>query len=121
MRIGELARRTGASTRSLRYYEHMGLIRSERRDNGYRDYDEHSVVVVGNIRRLLAAGLTSAEIGRIGDCLYQGDLRDVPVCADILGLYEERIATVDRNLDALQDLRERLHAELSDLHTQLPG
>ncbi len=34
MRIGELAERTGASRRLLRYYEEQGLIQPSRRANG---------------------------------------------------------------------------------------
>lgn len=38
--IGELAERTGTSERLLRYYDRVGLLRPERRPNGYRFYDE---------------------------------------------------------------------------------
>ncbi|NED82406.1 MerR family DNA-binding transcriptional regulator, partial [Streptomyces sp. SID11233] len=34
MKIGELARRTGASVRSLRYYEQQGLLDSTRTPGG---------------------------------------------------------------------------------------
>ena len=43
MRIGEVSRRSGVSPRSLRYYEELGLITSERESNGYRRYDEVAV------------------------------------------------------------------------------
>lgn len=49
MRIGEVSRRSGVSPRSLRYYEQLGLIDSERESNGYRRYDgvavERAVVI----------------------------------------------------------------------------
>lgn len=38
MRVGELSRRTGASVRSLRYYEECGLLASERAASGQRHY-----------------------------------------------------------------------------------
>ena len=40
MKIGELSERTNVPTRMLRYYEEQGLLSSERRSNGYRDYPE---------------------------------------------------------------------------------
>ena len=43
MRIGEVSRRSGVSPRSLRYYEQLGLIASEREPNGYRRYDDVAV------------------------------------------------------------------------------
>ncbi|MBO0782775.1 MAG: MerR family DNA-binding transcriptional regulator, partial [Ktedonobacteraceae bacterium] len=39
MNIGELARQTGVSIRSLRYYETKQLLSSQREENGYRSYE----------------------------------------------------------------------------------
>ena len=57
MRIGELARRTGVSTRLLRYYEEQGLMVPQRSANGYRDYSEEFVDQIAQIRSLLDGGL----------------------------------------------------------------
>jgi DNA-binding transcriptional MerR regulator len=65
MRIGELSRRTGASRRSLRYYEEQGLLTPTRLPNGYRDYDERAVATVLRIQVLLSAGLGSAVVAEI--------------------------------------------------------
>lgn len=58
MRIGELARRTGVSRRSLRYYEQHGLLHARRGGNDWREYDEPAVDRVRAIAELLASGLT---------------------------------------------------------------
>ncbi|MEU2616476.1 MerR family transcriptional regulator, partial [Micromonospora sp. NPDC007271] len=62
MRIGELVRVTGCTPRALRHYEEQGLIASARTANGYREYDEASVVRVRNIRHLLGLGLTLEDV-----------------------------------------------------------
>ena len=44
MRISEVARRTGLTAKTIRYYEEIGLIEpASRGDNGYRRYDEGSL------------------------------------------------------------------------------
>lgn len=121
MQIGELSRLTGASPRSLRHYEERGLIRSARRDNGYRDYSEDALLVVRNIRTLLAAGLTLADIGQVGECLFTQDLSQTEVCDHVLELYRHRIATVEAHLDASADTRDRLRAELDSLQERAGG
>ena len=78
MRIGELAQRTGASRRLLRYYEEQGLIVPDRSDNGYRDYDPRYVDRVRQIRGLLGAGLTTRIIKQILPCLGQAALDPLP-------------------------------------------
>jgi DNA-binding transcriptional MerR regulator len=73
MRIGELARRTGVSERSLRYYEQQGLLASDRTPGGHRDYPERAVDRVIRIQELFAAGLNSRTIARILPCMRDAD------------------------------------------------
>jgi DNA-binding transcriptional MerR regulator len=65
MLIGDLAELTGASTRSLRHYETLGLIQAVRSQNGYRHYSEENVERVRTIRFLLASGLKTSTIAEI--------------------------------------------------------
>ncbi|WP_150460432.1 MerR family transcriptional regulator [Nesterenkonia ebinurensis] len=71
MRIGELAQRTGASIRSLRYYEECGLILPTRSASGQRYYEESDVDRITVIRQLLAAGLGTAAIDDVLPCMTE--------------------------------------------------
>ncbi|MEV5379111.1 MULTISPECIES: MerR family transcriptional regulator [Streptomyces] len=73
MRIGELARRSGVSERSLRYYEKQGLLTAERTPGGHREYGEWAVDRVIRIQVLLAAGLNSTKIGQLLPCMRDPD------------------------------------------------
>lgn len=59
MRIGELADRTGVSTRALRYYEEQLLLIPQRTSGGQRSYAEADVDRVKLIQQLYTAGLGS--------------------------------------------------------------
>ncbi|MFI5715657.1 MerR family transcriptional regulator [Nocardia sp. NPDC051750] len=71
MRIGELAARTGASRRSLRYYEEQGLLVSTRSPSGQRCYDDDHVQRVALVRAFLAAGMSSRTIARMVPCMAE--------------------------------------------------
>ncbi|POX50592.1 MerR family transcriptional regulator [Streptomyces sp. Ru71] len=73
MRIGELARRTGVSERSLRYYEKQGLLASQRTPGGHREYPEAAVDRVIRIQELFAAGLHSEKIAQLLPCMRDTD------------------------------------------------
>jgi DNA-binding transcriptional MerR regulator len=75
MRIGELARRTGVSERSLRYYEKQGLLTADRTPGGQRDFPEQAVDRVIRIQELFAAGLHSKRIVRLLPCMRDADGR----------------------------------------------
>ncbi|HVW43106.1 MAG TPA: MerR family transcriptional regulator [Amycolatopsis sp.] len=118
MRIGELARRTGVSARSLRYYEQHGLLTSRRDRNGHRRYSEDVVHLVVNLRRLLSAGLSMADVQQFGSCLASPDLGPSP-CAAALEVYEQRIRALDDRIGTLTQLRGNLAAQAEHLRTRL--
>src|SRR5215207_335005 len=70
--IGELARRTGAATSALRYYERIGLLSLAERVGQRRHYPASSAERVALIRLYQDAGFTLAEIGRLLAARRQG-------------------------------------------------
>ncbi|KQN73452.1 MerR family transcriptional regulator [Devosia sp. Leaf64] len=54
--IGELARRSGISTRRIRFYADAGLLSPGRTQAGYRVFDDRDLVVLDLIRSLREAG-----------------------------------------------------------------
>ncbi|MFJ9411244.1 MerR family transcriptional regulator [Streptomyces sp. NPDC101393] len=68
MLIGEVARRSGVSSRMLRHYESLGLVRpSGRTGSGYREYSGEDIRRIFHIESLRSLGLSLREIGRALD------------------------------------------------------
>jgi DNA-binding transcriptional MerR regulator len=64
LRVGELARRTGLTVRSLHHYHQIGLLRpSARSDAGYRLYTAQDVERLYRIIALRRLGLSLTDIG----------------------------------------------------------
>lgn len=118
MRVGELAGRTGASPRALRYYEERGLLRARRRRNGYREFDEAAVALVTTIRDLVGAGLRIADV-----CELVGDRRrgmsDEQVRARTLALYRARLRLVTECVQSLRTLEADLLRRIARLEAGL--
>ncbi len=122
MRIGELASRTGVSTRLLRYYEQQGLLAPAREGNTYRTYDEDDVTRVTRIATLVRSGVPTRLVRQILD-LEDADAAEelAAVCprglaerlAGELAELEDRIACLTRSRDTLRAFLERTeHAAL---------
>lgn len=105
MKIGELATRTGASVRALRYYEEQGLITPGRTSTGQRVYDGDAVDRVLMLRRLFAAGLSSAVIARLLPCV---DAPSAEVTADTIATMREQQARLDGQIDDMIRTRDQL-------------
>ncbi|MFJ2194508.1 MerR family transcriptional regulator [Streptomyces violaceusniger] len=112
MRIGELAKATGATTRALRFYEERGLLSSTRAVNGYRIYDERAIQRVANIRYLLDAGLTLEDIEHFGVCL-DGDLPSSRPSEAMLNVGRRRLSVLDDRIATLARVREELAERLA--------
>ncbi|MBA0053938.1 MerR family transcriptional regulator [Streptomyces sp. AJS327] len=123
MQIGELARRTGASRRSIRYYEQRGLLEAARTGKGWRAYDERSVHRVMNVRALLGAGLTVDDIGHVVPCLDM-KTEDFLACRDspdgVLAMYEGRLAAVEEKAAELERYRAELVERIATLRAGRP-
>jgi len=115
MKIGELAERTGVSTRSLRYYEQQGLLSSTRTPGGHREYGAPAVDRVRRIQELFGAGLNSAKIKKVLPCMRDADggpseTADAQLAADLseererisrlIGDLQGSLASLDQVIDA---------------------
>lgn len=107
MLIGELSERTGASRRSLRYYEAQGLLRTDRGPNGYRCYDDGAVRTVDQIRALLAAGLSTDVIRAVLPCA-DGVPLELELCPELVRTLRRELAEMDARIGALQTSRRAL-------------
>src|SRR5438034_4612980 len=76
VQIGELARRSGLSVKTIRFYSDVGLVpETERAPSGYRRYDAQSLLRLEFVRTLRDLGLDLATIRRVLD--REIDLRHV--------------------------------------------
>jgi DNA-binding transcriptional MerR regulator len=120
MLIGELSRRTGVNTHQLRYYEAQGLLAPGRGTNGYREYAEDAVLTVAQIRRLLAAGLSTQEIAFLLPCAT-GTTPELEPCPDLLVTLRARLRGLDDHIDTLARSRGVLRDFISATERRLPA
>ncbi|WP_456825764.1 MerR family transcriptional regulator [Cellulomonas sp. P5_E12] len=115
MKIGELSRRTGVSTRLLRYYEEQALIAPARTTNTYRTYDERDVARVGQVVGLVRAGvptrlakvLLDLEDTQAEDLAASCPRQVAEMLADELTGLDERIACLTKSRQTLSDYLQR--------------
>ncbi len=99
LKVGELARRSGLTVRTLHHYHAIGLLTpSARADNGYRLYGRDDIARLHQIQALRRFGLPLAEIGAYLD------QPDTPMDEIIA----RQIAMLDRQIQQASRLRERL-------------
>ncbi|MDF6100323.1 HEAT repeat domain-containing protein [Gordonia hongkongensis] len=68
MLIGEVAQHTGLSSRMLRHYDSLGLVRpTGRTPGGYREYSDADLERLMHVESLRSLGLSLREVGRALD------------------------------------------------------
>ncbi|GAA4232902.1 MerR family transcriptional regulator [Actinomadura meridiana] len=116
MRIGDLADQTGVNRRLLRYYEEQGLLRPTRLPNGYRQYSESDVDAVRHIRALLDAGLPTAVIAQLLDCVHDDGGRLIPSpCPGMVTHLRRERARISQTISQLQGSQQALDSWLASL------
>jgi MerR family copper efflux transcriptional regulator len=105
VRIGELARRAGVPTKTIRYYEGIGLIpEPPRTSGGYRDYERTAERRLSFIRPAQSVGLS---LGEIREVLAFRDRGERP-CHHVLSLIEQHAADLSERIAALEAMRRDL-------------
>jgi DNA-binding transcriptional MerR regulator len=99
--IGEVARRSGVSTRMLRHYDALGLVRPTGRTvGGYREYADEDIRRIFHVESLRSLGLSLRQVGRVLE-----DPGFTPA-----GLIGDLIRESEARLRRERELLERLHA-----------
>jgi len=110
MNIGEAARASGVSAKTIRYYEAARLIiTAERSVGGYRVYTQADVYVLRFIKRARDLGFSIDRISRLLD-LWQDKSR---ASRDVKRLALDHIAEITAKLAAMSTVRDAVQ-ELAD-------
>jgi len=107
LKIGELAKQTGLSIKTIRYYESRGLLeKPPRTEGGYRLYGPEEVARLQFVQRAKLLGLTLEEIRELvalaARC-NEGEI--VPRLQEVL---EAKLEETERKMDELSAFRENL-------------
>ncbi|MFD7653054.1 MerR family transcriptional regulator [Actinosynnema sp. NPDC059797] len=113
MRIGELARRGGTTTRALRYYESLGLLSARRDAQGRREYDEADLRLVREIRSLTGIGFALEDTRPFVQCLRDGH-ESGDACPASVAVYRRKLAELDEYVARLTEARDRVRAQLEE-------
>ncbi len=121
LRIQEVADEVGLTTRSIRYYEEIGLLEPAARSEGsYRLYDGDDVERLRYIKGMRDdAGFSLAEIGRLLEdeaarARTKERFRATNDPGERRELALEGIARIDRQIDTLQAKIRRLRAMVAE-------
>jgi Predicted transcriptional regulators len=106
MRIGEVAEQAAVTTKTIRYYESIGILPTpDRTPSGYRAYDATTLERLRFIRDAQATGLSLIEIKSILELKGQGERS----CEHTRSLIHRQIDDIDVQIQRLEHARRELH------------
>lgn len=105
MQIGNLAKQASVNTKTIRYYEQMGLLEeAPRSEGGYRLYVDDDLARLAFIRRARALDFSLGEIKEILTCRESGSAP----CPYVSRLIHQKIAAVELRMAELEKLKREL-------------
>jgi DNA-binding transcriptional MerR regulator len=111
MKIGELARRSGLTAYTIRYYEQIGLLPVADKDaSGQRDYDASILTWIEFLGRLKSTGMPIREMLRYARLRQQGEASEA-----------ERRLLLERHRDKVLANVADLQANLLVLDAKISG
>lgn len=108
--IGRLAKLSGITPDTVRFYERSGLLpKPMRTDSGYRVYDDTSLSQVRFIRKAQSLGFSLDEIRRIMSLRGQGK----ETCRCVIAMAEATLSETETKLKELSTFRDKLTTNLT--------
>jgi DNA-binding transcriptional MerR regulator len=121
LRIHEVAALLGLTTRTIRYYEELGLLEPAGRSGGdYRQYDSDDVERLRFIKGLRDdAGFSLAEIGQLLEddaarARNRARFRTTTDAAERRAIVDDALVRVDRQVDSLREKMGRLASMIEE-------
>lgn len=107
MTIKEFARLCGCNPQTLRYYDHVNLLKPVKVDqwSGYRFYEEEQALAFVKIKNLQKAGFTIEEIKELLD-------KDNHV---IYKAFDAKIAEEEKRLQEIKAIQKSYQTEMTDM------
>ena len=106
--IGELCRTLGLTTRTLRYWEEVGIIESvERTDGSNRGYTPYTVRRIRFIMRLKELGLTIKEMQELYKA-YGEAKQTERMIPELVRILDVHISMIDEKMTRLSSLRNEI-------------
>jgi DNA-binding transcriptional MerR regulator len=108
--IGAIASESGIPIRTIRYYDDLGLLKTNgRTEGGYRLFDSDVFVRLKFIKRAQNLGLSLSEIKEFLEVHDRGNLP----CDHIKLKLEEKLIAIKQHIQQLQILKQELKGLLS--------
>lgn len=104
--IGQVAKHTGVTVETIRFYEKQGLIgKPARSSSGYRQYSPSAIGRIRFIQRAKDVGFTLKDIQEL---LQMRATSDMP-CADVRDRAMGKIRDIEQKMNDLRRMRDALN------------
>jgi MerR family Zn(II)-responsive transcriptional regulator of zntA len=106
LKISELAKQTGLSSHTLRYYEKIGLLApSQRSESNYRMYNQDDVITAQFIMRSKECGFSLAETSSL---LAIKNDKSQHVCAEAKQITQSKVIEIAEQIKKLKKMQSTL-------------
>jgi MerR family copper efflux transcriptional regulator len=105
MNISDVAKKTGLTSKAIRFYEQKGLVTPPLRgENGYRSYNQQHLNELTLLRQARQVGFNLEECGELVN-LFNDPARH---SADVKARTLQKVAEIERHISELQAMRTQL-------------
>ena len=108
MLINEIAKKTGISAHTIRFYEKSGLIEGKRdesiKSNNYFHYDEETIEKLEFISDAKSVGFTIREIGQLIDAWYNNRFSK----EEKLSILDEKLLSLEQKLTEIKEMNKQI-------------